>query len=228
MTPESRKRKIRWLIPAVLFTLAGLALGYYLIKRVFDPLENVCVEVLPQNKRVGMKFSRTREGQIEMDLLGERGVQSGATPQQIDAFVRCIEATKGEEVVIKNGVRLPLEPVGQVANRWAREPGLHLALMPGSNNKALNNLAIGPAVGPKENVIRAWCSLQQAGPCVSCEPDQPTADTVEVLIRLRDHAPVEVKRFPGSWPVPQPGLPSEPWQLVNEKGERFYYECKQP
>jgi hypothetical protein len=35
--------------------------------------------------------------------------------------------------------------------------------MPGRNNEALNNLAIGPAAGLKEDIVRAWCSPQQPG-----------------------------------------------------------------
>jgi hypothetical protein len=128
----------------------------------------------------------------------------------------------------KNGVRIRLEPVGQLANRWRREPGLQLRLMPGSNNEGLNNIRIGPAAGQKEDIVRAWCSQEEAGDCISCEPAQPTADTVEVLVRLRDNAPLEKRQLDGVWPVPQPGVQSEPWQIVNAKGERFYYECKHP
>src|SRR5262249_9757741 len=88
-----------------------------------------------------------------------------------------------------------------------------------------NNVGIGPAVGPKESVIADWCSPQKAGACVTCEPELPTADTVEVLVRLRDGAPVTKRQLDGTWPIPPPGVRSDPWQLVNEKGERFYYEC---
>jgi hypothetical protein len=184
------------------------------------------VEVLPQDKRVGMKFESRSDG-TTVDLSGQRGVQTGATPEQIEAFVKCLEATMKTKVTIENGVRLPLEPVGQVANRWSRESGLKLRLMPGRNDGALNNIRIGPATGLKEDVVRAWCS-QQAGASVSCEPSQPTTDTVEVLVRLRENPPLEKRQLDGVWPVPGPGVHSEPWQIGNAKGERFYYECKWP
>lgn len=218
------------LIIVCLLILAGLV-GAYLIREVFrepDNLEKLCLEVLPQNKRVGIKMAFLSNGQVKIDLSGERGVQAGATPEQIEAFVKCIEATTKAKVTIENGIRLPLEPLGQVANRWRRESGLQLRLMPGSNNEALNNIRIGPATGRKEDVVRAWCSQVEAGACVSCEPDQPTGDTVEVLVRLRDNAPLEKRQLDGVWPVPQAGGQSEPWQIVNARGERFYYECKRP
>jgi len=160
-----------------------------------------------------------------MDLGGQKGVPTGATPQQIEQFVKCLELSQNVKVTVENGVRLSLEPVGQVANRWKRESGLRLTLMPGANEDVLNNLRIGPSVGRKEDIIRTWCSDREAGACVKCDPDQPSADA-EVLVHLRDSPPVEKQKLPGIWPVPQPGATLEPWQLVNNKGERFYYECK--
>jgi hypothetical protein len=100
--------------------------------------------------------------------------------------------------------------------------------MPGKNDEALNNIRIGPATGLREDVVRDWCSQEGAGACVSCEPDQPTGDTVEVLVRLRDNAQLEKRQIDGVWPVPQLGVQSEPWQILNAKGDRFYYECKRP
>jgi hypothetical protein len=207
-----------------------MGLGIYLINQVFrkpDTLSELCLEVLPQNKRVGLKMEY-RDRQVTIDLSGQRGDKEGATPEQIEGFVKCIEITTKASVRIVNGVRLPLEPVGQVANRWRREPGVKLRLMPGSNNEALNNIRIGPATGLKEDIIREWCTQENAGACVICEPHNPTADTVEVLVWLRDNAPLEKRQLDGVWPAPQPGTQSEPWQSVNAKGERFYYECKGP
>lgn len=225
---SNRKAFLRLIIAGLL--ILGL-LGAYLIYQVFhepDSPVKSCLEVLPQNKRVGIKIELVRENQVKIDLSGQRGVKAGATPEQIEAFVKCIETTTKKNVMVENGVRLPLEPVGQVANRWRREAGLKLRLMPGSNDEVLNNLRIGPATGLKENIVRTWCSQEKTGACVTCEPDHPTADTVEVLVRLRDNAPVEKRQLDGVWPVPQPGVPSDPWQIVNAKGERFYYECKHP
>jgi len=226
-SPPNKSRKS---IGIVLVIVGVVVVVLFLIWQVFrepSDLSNACLDVLPQDKRVGMKFERGKDGSTVLDFAGQKGVQTGATPQQAEAFIKCLEATKNIKVTVENAVRLPLEPVGQVANRWSRESGLKLRLMPGSNNEALNNLRIGPATGRKEDVVRDWCS-QQAGACVSCEPSQPTADTVEVLVRLRDNPPLEKRQLDGTWAVPAPGIQSEPWQIVNAKGERFYYECKRP
>jgi hypothetical protein len=230
MTLPFQKSK-RWLsLPLTIGILLAAGVAVYLIWQVFrEPdLSKLCLEVLPQNKRVGINLESAGKGRVKLDFSGQRGVQTGATPEQIEAFVKCIEATTKAKVQIENGVRLPLEPVGQVANRWRRESGLKLRLMPGSNDEVLNNLRMGPATGSKEAVISDWCSQGKAGACVTCEPDQPVADTVEILVRLWDNAPVEKRQLDGVWPVPQPGIPSEPWQIVNARGERFYYECKHP
>lgn len=59
-----------------------------------------------------------------------------------------------------------------------------------------------------------------------CDPLEPKADTVEVLVRLRDNAPVERRKLDGTWATPGPNAKPEPWQIVNQSGERFYYECR--
>ena len=189
-----------------------------------DTLSNACVEVLPQDKRVGLKVQQ-KGNDVTVDFSGQRGVQSGATPEQINAFVKCLEATMKKPVSVENGVRLPLEPVGEVMSHWKRDGGLQLRLLPGTNTEALYNLRIGPAVGLKEHVIADWCGPAQAGDCVTCDPPQPTSQTNEVVVRLKEGAPVHKRQLDGLWPAGPPGVQPEPWQLVNDKGERFYYEC---
>ncbi len=123
-------------------------------------------------------------------------------------------------------VSLSPQPLGQVADKWKKDRRLRLRLMPGTRDVVLNNLRIGPDAGAKEKLIRDWCREKHAGRCVSCDPPEPTSDTFEVLIRLKNGAPVEKAKMDGRWPVPQPGVRQEPWQLVNSRGERFYYECR--
>src|SRR5437899_2873699 len=131
MTRLRQKGSNKFIVAGLTLLVCG-ALGGFLIYEVFrDPdISKVCLEVLPQDKRVGIRIEQLRKDQLKIDLSGQRGVQAGATPQQIDAFVRCLEVT-GKKVTIENGVRIPLEPVGQLANRWRRELGLQLRLMPG-------------------------------------------------------------------------------------------------
>jgi hypothetical protein len=190
-----------------------------------DPsIDTLCAEVLPRDQRAGLKLGVLSDGAISIDMSGQRGAKGGASSQQIEGFIKCLEATR--KVVIDNGVRLPLEPVGQVAHRWMREAGPKLRLLPGHDDSALNNLRIGPAAGTKEAVIADWCSQRQAGACVVCDPVDPKADTVEVLVRLRDKAPIEKRKLDGTWPVPPANAQPQPWQIVNKTGERFYYECR--
>jgi hypothetical protein len=231
MTEPTRGRTRKLATTAVLCGLAVfLVIALYLTKNIFkdpDNLPMICAQMLPQNQRVGMSFEPVGKGLLKIHFDGQRGVATGATPEQMEKVVSCIERVQGR-VVIDNGVRLPLEPVGQVANRWGRESGLHLRLLPGSNDEALDNLRIGPAVGLKETVITDWCSPQQAGSCVTCEPSNPTKETNEVLVRLREGAPADKRQLDGLSPIPPPGVTPEPWQIVNQKGQRFYYECKHP
>ena len=211
------------LIISVVIAAVLVGVLWYTIFRD-PPIDTLCAEVLPRDQRAGVKLGVLSDGAISIDMSGQRGVQGGASPQQIEGFIKCLEATR--KVVVDSGVRLPLEPVGQVADRWMREPGPKLRLLPGHNDSALNNLRIGPAAGPKEAVLREWCSQKQAGACVVCDPPEPKVDTVEVLVRLRDKAPVERRRLDGTWPIPAPNAKPAPWQIVNQKGERFYYECR--
>ena len=206
----------------VLFVALAGVVAYFVYRP--EDIQTLCVEVLPRNQRVGVKLSVKRDGTIDADLGGQRGTDSGASPPQIEQFIKCLETTR--RVTVENGVRLPLEPIGQVANRWAREGGLKLRLLPGSNPEVLNNIRIGPAAGPKDRVVRNWCGAAQAENCVRCAPPQPDADTVEVVLELKHGAVVEKKQLDGTWPVPPPGSKGEPWQLVDEKGERFFYECR--
>jgi hypothetical protein len=47
----------------------------------------------------------------------------------------------------------------------------------------------------------------------------------QVIVRLKDNPPVGKRQMEGSYP-PAPANPHQPWEDVNDKGERFYYECR--
>lgn len=212
-----------------LLIVAGI--GAYVANSVFsesDPIAKLCTQILPQEKRFGMKGKLIGSSGIEIDLQGLRDTKSGADPAQIEGFLECIRLRLNREPQVVNGVRVPLEPVGQFANRLKRESGTKLTLMPGANDEILQNLRIGPGAGPKETIITDWCSLGKAGACVTCEPDNPATSAVEVIVRLRQNPPVEKKMLPGKVPPPSAGIKLEPWQLVDSEGNRFYYECKKP
>ena len=81
----------------IILALVFVGLGAFLIKQVFhrpDTLPEMCLEVLPQNKRVGLKIEYRDKQEVVIDLLGQRGVKEGATPEQIEGFVKCIEMAR--------------------------------------------------------------------------------------------------------------------------------------
>lgn len=220
-------RAMRGNVTVTISVLLAAVLAYFIYE--FTKPGHPCLEALPRDQSVGIKVETLKGGLFNLDLKGQRGSKTGASPEQLEFLVKCIEAAKAGNIVsISDGVRLPLEPVGQVANRWQRESGVKLRLMPGGNDDILNNLRIGPATGLKENVIGHWCSNAQAGNCVTCEPNDPKADTTEVLVRLRANPPAEKQQLSSGWAVPTAKAPSEPWQLVDNKGTRHYYECTRP
>jgi hypothetical protein len=206
---------------------AGFAIVWFFPR--LRPPENevlaLCSGVLPHNENLGLKFG-SKDNQIDIDIGAVRSVDSTATAAHLDAFIKCLEAA-GKEVKVVNGVTLPIEPIGQVANRWEHENGLKIALLPGINPEIINNLRIGPAAGTKFEVMRAWCSPAQAGNCVICEPNDLQDSTPQVIVRLRaDNSPVDKVQMPGTWQAPQQGIPNAAWQIVDAQGRRFFYECQ--
>lgn len=210
---------------------------YFIFGPPTDPCEGakeacICVALLPEDRQGGFNFKGDKEGAIEVNVTGERHKPTDASPEQIAAFVTCVE-NRGRKIKIENGVRLPLEPVGQVANRWNREQGLHIRLLPSDPPEILPNLAIGPVVDTKVNVLLDWCGPEQAGACVTCKPPDFDESFTEVVVELRTDAKVTRKQMDGTWPVAtldpetnQPTATAEPWQLVDASGRRFYYECQ--
>jgi len=126
----------------------------------------------------------------------------------------------------QNSVNLPIQPIGEVADHWKTDNDLRLTLMPSGDQKLLNNLRIGPAVGTKQEIMRKWCGADETGACVKCTPENPTETTNYVEIQLRPNPKVEREQLPGVWPNPPAGRQPEPWQLVDPDGKRFVYVCK--
>jgi|GEM_PF-5154379 len=185
----------------------------------------ICQSVVPGIKQVGLKFNRSRDGGIAVDV-GGTVTGATATPEALQTFFKCLQQyNKATSVTIVRGVNLDLEPIGQVAEHWKSDDDLRLKLMPGGNWSILNNLRIGPAIGRKQDVIRSWCSTAQAGRCVKCSPENPSDATQYVEIELRLNPPVEKQQLRGVWAGAAPGGKLEAWQLV-EAGKRFVYACR--
>lgn len=210
-------------IALIFAVLAGFSVWWMMPRPL--PEVVICQSVVPGAKQVGLKFSRAAGGGIDVDFGGTT-TTNAATAEALRAFLDCLEKQNNNKTInLVHGVRLDLEPIGQVAEHWKSDIGLRLKLMPGGEEKILNNLRIGPTVGSKQEVIRNWCSAEQAGNCVTCVPNEPTETTSAVEIQLRPNPPVEIIQMPGMWSGAAPGGRLEPWQLVSD-GKRSLYVCK--
>lgn len=217
-------------IAAIIGLVAVVAIGGVVatiaIFRIYTPTPEevvACQHLLPSNRQVGLGATTGTGGLLNFDLKALQE-STGATPDQASAFLDCVGKLKSIQVT--NGVNFPLQPLGQVANQWMRDSNdLRLTLMPGINDAILNNLRIGPAAGTKWAVTKDWCGPKIAGRCVECNPSAPDEKTAYVQITLRPDAPVERKQMAGKWPIAPPGTSYEPWQLVDQAGNRFLYEC---
>jgi hypothetical protein len=69
-------------------------------------------------------------------------------------------------------------------------------LKPSGDQKLLNNLRIGPAVGRKQDIMRNWCAADETGACVKCTPENPNGTTNYVEIQLRRNPKVEREQLP--------------------------------
>lgn len=199
----------------------------------YDERFGACYALVPDERKAGLAVEYETDGAAVVGLKTEIAKANQPTPEQLAAFIQCMDKILGaDKVQLSNLVRLPHEPLGQVANRWARETGIKLALVP-SVAASVNLLRIGPTVGTKAEVLTQWCAALSA--CVSCDPAAPTDDTPQVAVSLRPDAPalrtVEMPSASGDpWPIP-PKDPAtgaskaEPWQDIDNKGRRYYREC---
>jgi hypothetical protein len=192
---------------------------------VFRPThDSVCLALLPLQVKTGLGIDGTT---IKVDI-GAVQKSSGASPEQAASFIECLKRENpAARVETTNGVLIPRLPAGELSDNWHSEQGLQVSLEPEpgapEKNKVLQNLSIGPAAGTKAAVIGSWCKAAQA--CVTCDPQAITDATNQIIVRLKQDALYDKRQMEGTYP-PSPANPHKPWEDVNEKGERFYYECK--
>ncbi len=209
----------------------------FAIHRLFppsDPYIEACRSLLPHNDATGMKLELVGETAGKLDLSKWSSSPGSASTEAMASFLACLSEKSGRHVQVADGVYIKdVTPAGQVADQWRSTQEKErtfkpiFTLMPSDNDQVLNNLRFGPAAGKAADVLRDWCSSKKAGNCVVCEPSEPDNDTINVLVRLRDKAPVVKRELPGMWPVPRKDQKGQPWELVDSEGHRSYYECSQ-
>jgi hypothetical protein len=215
----------RVMMALIFAILAGFAIWWMMPRPL--PEVVICERLVPGVKQVGLKFGRAEGGGVNVDFGGS-STATTASPEALHAFLDCLREQNGQRALIlaQGIVDLPLaEPIGEVAEHWKGDADLRLTLIPGGDDKVLNNLRVGPAAGSKRDVIRNWCSAEQAGPCAKCTPDSPDSSSKYVEIELRANPPVERQEMPGPWSGAALGKPLEPWQLVEPDGKRYVYKC---
>src|ERR1700747_123138 len=185
----------RTVLVALIFAiLAGFAVWWIWPRPL--PEVVICERLIPGVSQVGLKFGRAENGGVSVDF-GTSGTTTTASPDALKAFMDCLrEQNAAKSVTIVHGVNIPIEPIGEVADHWKGDDDLRLTLMPGGDDKILNNLRIGPAVGRKQDIIRNWCSPDQAGACVTCAPENPTDTTNYVEVHLRPEPKVDRQQLP--------------------------------
>ena len=197
-----------------------------------DPKFAACYAVVPVDRQAGFKFAVDSTGKGTVSLDDHYSAAKQPNSGQLDAFISCLDKIIGADNLALDGiVRNPAEPIGQVANRWAREAGLKLAILP-TADRSVNLLKIGPFTGRKSDLIKLWC--KENSRCVSCDPTAPDSGTTQVTVELKPEAPlrrVEMPSVSGApWPIPAvdptTGLPQqEPWQDVDTTGRRYFLQC---
>ncbi|MQU91734.1 hypothetical protein [Sinorhizobium meliloti] len=207
--------KPRVQIILLLALLAGFAV-WWVLPRPAPP--NPCDSLLPTEARVGVDFDITTEGiKVKFDPGVKR---SPASQAALKAWLEC----QRRPVTLVNGVDFSAQPIGQLADSWKGDSDLRISLIPGADDRVLNNLKIGPAAGTKQEIIGEWCTSNSAA-CVKCTPDRLTEGTKYVEIELEPNPPAKPQKMAGTWAGSPAGVPLKPWQLVGATGERIFYVC---
>lgn len=194
-----------------------------------DPKWAHCHELLGRDVEIGLDVDQ--EGKTVNVAFGAGYQQNPVTdPALMEGFLTCVRDAYDFALKLPPDLERIPEPMmlGEIAAIWARRGPLKLTLRP-SNDELINNLAVIPSAGTRWQVIGHWCRPESLGACIACEPDQVTAETAGVTIRVRN-----ATKFTRE-PIGPPGAPRadgtwEDWQLVETdadgKATRYGYRCQ--
>jgi hypothetical protein len=193
-TPRGRTRRFPiGLMIGLAFVLVGT--GSRIAFRVNQFRHSVGAELAacerPLHGDAGISTFKNEYGAQEVSLdFDTPGNPLNMNRAAYDAFVDCLGKSRikfliffGEDVAVPT-------TLGEVAQHWQFSPGLKLVLRSDNGADILSNMKFRPAVGAKSAILADWCSRDQAGDCVTCEPSAPGVDAVSVEISLKPNARV--------------------------------------
>ena len=226
--PVPRERLIFGGLVLILFGL----IAFLVLKDPSDckinPESCACAKIIEKDKYFDFEFEPNPKTGIFNKIKFSVGKTRAAStpPELITEFVECIKSTrKPIEIVDVNYVRLTMSPLGQIADLWSIQNGLKILLSwrDQKEKEIINNLKIGGESGIKWQILAAWCSSENVGQCVECNPE-PNADTVEVQIKLRENVNFLKEFWSDGWPSNTNGN-YEPWEIIDDIGNRYLYTC---
>lgn len=199
--------------------------------QIISEIREACFAGFPEEERVGFKIGTDASGAFTIDT---GGVREKAGTSDTDAHKQAIECTQeamsswmvaqtGSSEV--SGVFSSTEPLplGQIAQQWKNTDffiDLSLART-AEQSKILNNLRFPRYVGTQASAMSLWCEAMSK--CAECRPvggsSIETARGVEVLL-TENSSPERIQMW-GQW-----SNPSDPWEDVDEDGNRYYYICE--
>ena len=192
-----------------------------------DPL-TICRELIPKDETAGFKLESEGAGKIKVDIGQASSTQERDTKETAEIIGKITDCAEKmhRDVTVVGGVNLPEEPLGEVADRWNDEQGLHVDLRATDEHQQefLNNLRVPPSAGTKAQVIQSFC--HENASCIDCSPMPLDQDSSHVTISLKTDAKLaKVPMIKQPWPVPNPGTKLSPWQLVDPQGKRWVFQC---
>jgi hypothetical protein len=217
-----------WLAVIVLILAAAVVVIVWIVNPRVDTQIAICAQLIPKDAHVGFTLQNEKGGNIKIDLGQGAQTQLRDTKESADIIEKitaCAEKL-GRRTIIAGGVNIPEEPLGEVADHWNEEQGLHvdLRVLAPDQQEILNNLRVAPTAGTKAQVMQAFC--HDSSDCTLCSPTILNEDMSHVTISLKpDAKTVKVPMTHQPWPVPNPGASLKPWQLVDGQGKRWVYQC---
>jgi hypothetical protein len=203
-----------------------LGLGAIALLVWFTRGETDCVKLLPSSTEIGVGGSSASG--IDGNAVGRHRSEGAQSVTQANAYLACrrLQAQRdapAEPSKSPDYTAIQESSLGQLENHWRTETdGFRIHLRPALENNVLENMAVGPASGLKQDVMISWCQDNVA--CVACRFDPPSGNSRSVSVELRQARPT-MERRPMSLPGPAMAA-SPPVRYEDiEAGQRYLWRC---